>query len=106
MQLARGILVLAALWAYRLARAVVALLGLSLWLGAGWAVAIGVLVAAGRLHWVIRVAAGLTLLLAWHWPWWAAFPLAAPRVLLLLPGLIHLIHARLRHPRPLWPAPG
>jgi len=105
MQIARGILVLAALWTFRLARAVAAFLGLSAWLGAAWALAILMFVVALRLHWVLRAAAGLTLLLLWHWPWWAALLIAAPRALLVLPGLITTALARLRHPRPRWPAP-
>ena len=104
MQLARGILALAALWAYRLARAVVAFLGFSLWLGVGWAVAILLLAAAFRWHWVLRVSACLALLLLWHWPWWVALPVSMPRALLMLPGLINTAAARVRHPRPVWPA--
>lgn len=96
---------MAVLWAFRLTRAVVALVGLAAWLGDAWAVLIVVLAAAARLHWVLRVAALLTLLLLWRWPWWAALLLAAPRLVLLLPGLINMAFARLRHPRPSWPAP-
>jgi hypothetical protein len=105
MRLVLGLVVLACLWAYRLGRAVVAGLGLAAWLGTGWAVTIAVLSVALRLHWVLRVAAFLTLLLVWHWPWWVALPLAAPRLFLLLPGWIQTLTARRRHPRPLWPAP-
>jgi hypothetical protein len=32
----------------------------------------------------------------------AALLLAAPRILLMLPGLISTALARLRHPRPVW----
>jgi hypothetical protein len=103
MPLARGILALAALWAYRLARAVVAFLGLSVWLGGAGALAILVLAAAFRWHWVLRVAAFLALLLLWHWPWWAALPVSVPRALLVLPGLVSTAVARRRHPRPVWP---
>jgi hypothetical protein len=103
MPLVRGILALAALWAYRLARAIVAFLGLASWLGSAWALAILVLAVAFRLHWVLRAAAFLALLLLWHWPWWVALPLAMPRAVLMLPGLISTAVARRRHPRPVWP---
>ncbi|HTW75020.1 MAG TPA: hypothetical protein VMD56_08910 [Steroidobacteraceae bacterium] len=106
MRLTSGLLALALLWAYRLARAAVALVGLAAWLGDGWAALIVALAAAARLHWVLRVAAGLTLLLLWRWPWWVALPLAVPRLPLVLPGLINTGLARVRHPRPRWPAPG
>lgn len=104
MQLAGGLFALAALWAFRLARAAVALMGLAAWLGDLWAALIIALAAAARLHWVLRVAAFLTLLLLWRWPWWAALLLAVPRLLLVLPGLINTALARVRHPRPHWPA--
>lgn len=106
MQLAWGFLAVAVLWALRVSRAAVAFVGMAACLGVPWALLIVALAAAARLHWVIRVAAFLTLLLLWRWPWWAALLLAAPRLLLVLPGLINTALARLRHPRPRWPALG
>ncbi len=105
MQWTTGILALALLWSFRLARAAVALVGLAAWLGDAWAVLIVALAAAARLHWVLRLAAFLTLLLLWRWPWWAALLLAVPRLLLVLPGLINTAVARVRHPRPRWQGP-
>ena len=104
MQLAWGSLALAVLWSFRLARAAVALVGLAAWLGDPWALLIIGLAAAARLHWVLRVAAFLTLALLWRWPWWLALLLTVPRLLLVLPGLVNAVVARLRHPRPRWPA--
>lgn len=105
MQLVRGILALAALWTYRLARAGVALWGLATWLGWAGGIALLLLAAALRMHWLVRAAAFAALLLLWHWPWWAALPLTLPRLLLWLPGLINTALARLRHPRSVWAAP-
>jgi len=67
---------------------------------------IGVLVAvllllAGWLR-PLRIAAFFGLIVLWHWPLLAALLVAAPRWLLMLPGLISTLLARLRHPRPRW----
>ena len=38
----------------------------------------------------------------WHWPWLAALVFAAPRELLMIPGLAARLLARFRHPPPVW----
>jgi hypothetical protein len=76
--------------------------GLAHLLGPLWAVALGALLLAGgwRLPW--RVCVFLGALSVWHWPLLAALLIAAPRALLVLPGLISTLLARARHPRPRW----
>jgi hypothetical protein len=52
----------------------------------------------------LRIVAFLGALGPWHWPWFAAALLVAPRLPLLLPGLLSTLLASWRHPRPSWPA--
>jgi hypothetical protein len=105
MNIARGIAVWLGLVAYRLGRCWLALLGLAALVGNAWAAALIVLAAATACHWLLRAAAFFALLRLWHWPWPLALVAAAPRLLLVLPGLITTLLARMRHPRPLWAAP-
>ena len=105
MNAARGIAALLLLWVYRLARAGVALLALAQLLGYGWATPLWLLLVAARLTWALRLAAFAGLIGLAHWPWWAALIGSMPRLLLVLPGLVRTALARVRHPRPLWPAP-
>lgn len=105
MKCVHGPIVLLLLWSYRLARCVLAGLGLVPWLGVWGAALLTLLLAALALQWPLRLLAALALWREWHWPWWAALLAAAPRLLLVLPGIVTLMLARLRHPRPRWPAP-
>ncbi len=100
----RGAIVLLLLWAYRLARCVIAGLGLAWLVGDLFAALLVLACAAFDLQWPLRLLAAAALWHHWHWPWWAALPAAAPRLLLVLPGLITAGLARLRHPRPQWVA--
>ena len=88
----------------RLLRVALGIYALWVLLGPLWALAAVLLVLAARssLPWRAGVLLGAGLL--WHWPWLAALALAAPRALLVLPGLIASVLARLRHPPPRWPA--
>jgi len=101
----RGIVALLLLWAYRLGRCALALLALAHAFGSSWAILLVLVLLVVRLTWGIRLAAMAGLMLLWHWPWWVALPVAAPRLLLVLPGLSRWGLARLRHPRPRWSAP-
>jgi hypothetical protein len=103
--LMRGLTVLLALWTYRLARCALAWLLLDRWLGPAGATLLIALLLWWRLTWIQRLAACIGLIMLWHWPWWLAPFAAAPRLLLVLPGFITAQLARVRHPRPLWPAP-
>ncbi|HEX4051261.1 MAG TPA: hypothetical protein VHY19_10315 [Steroidobacteraceae bacterium] len=101
----RGLSVLVLCWLYRLGRCVVAGLGLAALIGPALAAGAVLLCAGLRLQWGLRILAAFALWRLWHWPVWVAVPAAAPRLLLMLPGLITTWLARLRHPRPRWPAP-
>jgi hypothetical protein len=101
----RGFVVLLLLWLYRLARCVVAGLGLVAWAGPLLAAVLVFACAILELQWALRILAALALWRLWHWPAWVAALVAAPRLLLVLPGLITACLARLRHPRPRWAVP-
>jgi hypothetical protein len=101
----RGLVVLLALWLYRLGRCVLAGFGLALLTGPLAAAILVLLCAVLELQWALRVLAALALWRLWHWPLWAAALAAAPRLLLVLPGLITTCLARWRHPRARWPDP-
>lgn len=103
--LLRGFAVLLLLWVYRLGRCVLAWLLLTRVLGTAAATVLIALMAVLRLSWVVRLTAAAALLLVWHWPWWAALLACAPRLLLMLPGVLTSTLARWRHPRPLWNPP-
>ncbi len=90
--------------AFRLSRAIIGTAGLEHELGALCA-ALGIAsLALLRFSLPIRIGAVLGLVGLWGWPWYAALLFAAPRLPLLLPGLISTAIAKRRHPRPLWPS--
>ena len=64
-------------------------LSLLLWLLLGW-----------RLP--LKFGAFWAALTLWHWPWFPALMIGAPRELLMVPGLVSRLIARLRHPPPVW----
>ena len=66
-----------------------AVLGLLLWPLLGW-----------RLP--LQFGAFWGALTLWHWPWFPALMMGAPRELLMVPGLVSRLIARLRHPPPSW----
>jgi hypothetical protein len=89
---------------FRLGRLVLGLWGLWAVLGVFWALAAAVIAVGFRLWLPLRIGVFLGAVALWHWPWFAALALAAPRLLLALPGLVAYGLARLRYPRPRWPA--
>ncbi len=95
-------LLAALLLLYPLVRCAVAAVGLMHWPGGGWGVA--ALLVAVCLRWTLpwQVAALLTLVRLWHWPILAALVCVAPRLVMILPGLVSSWLATLRHPRPRW----
>jgi hypothetical protein len=102
----RGVLAMACLAgvaALRIARFAIALFGLAHECGPLSACLFGIAVIALPLRLPVRIGAFLTALLIWHWPALAALLLAAPRLLLMLPGLIATALSTLRHPPPRWP---
>jgi hypothetical protein len=92
----------AGLAVFRLGRFALGALGLWVVLGPPWAVLGVAALLVCRISAPIRIGAflGATSLLGW--PWVIALVLAAPRLWLVLPGLIATLLGRLRHPRPLW----
>lgn len=71
-------------------------------LGLPAALAILAVSALLRLAWPLQLSVLLGAWLLWHWPWPLALLLAAPRLLLVLPGLIAWWLARHRRPPALW----
>jgi hypothetical protein len=55
-----------------------------------------------RLTILVRIGVLLAAAYLWALPWVVALLLAAPRIPLMLPGLISTALGRLRHPRPVW----
>jgi len=96
------IALLAALMALTLLRLWAGVLGLAQLVGLGWAIALALaLVLAGWLP-ALQIAVFFGALLVWHWPLLLALVLAAPRLILVLPGLISTFLAGRRHPRARW----
>jgi hypothetical protein len=93
---------LAALAAFVLMRVWIGVLGLALLIGASWAVvlAMGLLLSGFTVP--LRIAVFFGALAVWHWPVLPALVVAAPRLVLMLPGLISTFLASRRHPRPRW----
>jgi hypothetical protein len=50
----------------------------------------------------LRIAVFFGALVLWHWPLLVALIVAAPRLVLMLPGLMSTFLASRRHPRPRW----
>lgn len=94
------------LWLYRLGRCVLAGFALASLIAPSLAGIAVLLCVALELQWALRLLAAFALWRLWHWPIWAAVLAAAPRLLLMLPGVITVWVARLRHPRAHWPAAG
>jgi hypothetical protein len=78
--------------------------GLGLGVNIGGAVLIAATIAWLRQIWLLQIAAFLGALLVWRWPFLLALLLAAPRALLVLPGLVSTYLANRRHPRTPWPS--
>jgi hypothetical protein len=99
---ARGYLALLLLALYPLARCALAVLALAQWIGVAGALALVLVLAAGRATVLIQLAACIALVRVAHWPAWVAVIAVAPRLVLILPGLINTWLASRRHPRPPW----
>jgi hypothetical protein len=97
-----AIVAVAALYAIRMARLVIGIIGLHHEFGMACAILGAACLLLFRFSWFIRLGAFLALVGLWRWPWFAALTFAAPRVLLMIPGLLSTAVAKWRHPRPLW----
>jgi len=93
--------VLIAVAVFRLGQVVLGTVGLWQLVGPVWAAA-GLAALLLRLTIPLRIGVVLAGVYLWSLPWVAALLLAAPRIPLMLPGLISLGIARLRHPPPVW----
>jgi hypothetical protein len=97
-----AIIAVAALYAIRLARLVIGIIGLHHEFGIACAILGAACLLLFRFTWFIRLGAFLALVGLWRWPWFVALMFAAPRVVLMIPGLLSTAVAKRRHPRPLW----
>jgi hypothetical protein len=97
-----AIAALIALAALRTARLVIGAIGLQHELGMAWALLAAACLILFRFTLPIRIGAFLGLMSLWHWPWYAALVFAAPRLILVLPGLASTTLAHWRHPRAVW----
>jgi hypothetical protein len=102
MKVLMRVVLLALLAALSALRLWLATLGLAQLIGVEWALALalGLLLMGFVLPPQIAIFCGA--LLVWHWPPLLALMVAAPRLLLMLPGLISTFLAGRRHPRPRW----
>jgi hypothetical protein len=93
---------LAALAALMLMRAWLGVLALAQLVGPGWAIVLAVVLLLSGFMLPLRIAVFFGALALWHWPLLVALIIAAPRLVLMLPGLISTFLASRRHPRPRW----
>jgi hypothetical protein len=101
MRLLLAALACAALGLFVTAQILAGMLGLARYLGFLGAVA-GIVALPFRFTLPLRVGVVLTAVGLWHWPLILAIVFAAPRWLLMIPGLFSTWNAQRRHPRPLW----
>jgi hypothetical protein len=100
----KRIVALAALAAFIVLRIWIGVLGLAELIGLGWAVALAAALLLSGWLLPLRLAVLYGAVTVWHWPLLLAVILAAPRLVLVLPGLISTFLAGRRHPRPRWSA--
>lgn len=96
---------LAALAAFTLLRVWLGVLGLAELIGVDWAIVVALALLLCRLTLPLQIAIFVGAFAAWHWPLLLAVIVAAPRLVLVLPGLISTLLAARRHPRPRWSSP-
>lgn len=96
------ITLLLALAGFNLLRLWIGVLGLAHAIGLGWGIAVALAVLLSGWLLPLQIAVFLGALMLWHWPLPLALLLAAPRLLLMLPGLVATFLASRRHPRPRW----
>ena len=93
---------LAALAAFMLMRAWLGVLALAQLVGLGWAIVLAVALLVSGFMLPLRMAVFFGALALWDCPLLVALIVAAPRLVLMLPGLISTFLASRRHPRPRW----
>jgi len=93
---------LATLAAFGVLRVWIAVLGLASVIGVVWAIAVAVGLLLFGFMLPLQIAIFFGAMTVWHWPVLLAIIVAAPRLILVLPGLISTFLANRRHPRPRW----
>jgi len=68
----------------------------------GWAIVLSMALLLSGFMLPLRIAVLCGALAVWHWPLPLAVIVSAPRLVLMLPGLISTFLASRRHPRPRW----
>jgi hypothetical protein len=102
MKILLRVALLALLAAVSVLRLWLATLGLAQLIGVDWAIALALGLLLTGILWPLQIAVFCGALLVWHWPPPLALLVAAPRLILMLPGLISTFLAGRRHPRPRW----
>jgi hypothetical protein len=102
MKVLMRVVLLALLAALSALRLWLATLGLAQLIGVEWALALALGLLLMGIVLPLQIAIFCGALLVWHWPPLLALMVAAPRLLLMLPGLISTFLAGRRHPRPRW----
>jgi hypothetical protein len=98
------VLGLAAIAVFIAIQAWACLTGLAYWLGIGWALVLAFLLLWLRLFRLLQITILLGGMGVWHLPIVLALFLAAPRLFLMLPGVVSTYLAARRHPRQRWSA--
>jgi hypothetical protein len=96
------VVALAMLAALVVLRVWIGVLGLAEFVGVDWAIALALALLLCGFLLPLRIAVVYGAVTLWHWPLVLAVILAAPRLILVLPGLISTYLASRRHPRPRW----
>jgi hypothetical protein len=96
------VLLLLALAGFTVLRLWIAVLGLAQGIGVVWAVVLALALLLSGWLLPLQIAVFLGALMVWHWPLPLALVVAAPRLILVLPGLISTFLASKRHPRARW----
>jgi hypothetical protein len=96
------IVALTALAAFALLRIWIGVLGVAQLVGPAWAIALLAALLLCGFMLPLRIAVFFGALVVWHWPVLLALIVAAPRLVLMLPGLISTFLASRRHPRARW----
>jgi hypothetical protein len=102
MKILMRVVLLLLLTALTVLRLWLAMLGLEQLIGVDWAIAIALALLLSGILLPLQIAVFFGALLVWHWSPLLALIVAAPRLILMLPGLISTFLAGRRHPRPRW----
>jgi hypothetical protein len=96
------VVLLLALAGFTVLRLWIAVLGLAQGIGVAWAVVLALALLFSGWLLPLQIAVFFGALMVWHWPPLLALIVAAPRLILVLPGLISTFLASKRHPRARW----